>query len=163
MKSVILPLQKKLLRVLQEKSFRRVGGVVEEQSDFRLVAATNCNLVGLVEQGAFRADLQYRVQALTITLPPLRHRLEDMEVLVEHLLGRLCQRYAMAPRALSPDFLPTLCALGRTFSSDCWTSFHKSAKGRFMRMTSLENALFGSFPATLPLRWLSPAGRVFQF
>lgn len=103
-----LDLQRKLLRVLQERRFRAVGGTHEMSSNFRLVAATNRNLEDLVEQGAFREDLLYRLSSVCIHLPPLRERMEDLDELVGALLERINARNAMIPKALSPDFLEAL-------------------------------------------------------
>ncbi len=81
-------LQSKLLRVLQEHEIRRVGGVESTVVDVRILAATNKNLKKLVEQGKFREDLYYRLNVVTIALPPLRDRLQDIPILVDHFLGK---------------------------------------------------------------------------
>ncbi len=103
-----LELQKKLLRVLQDKKYRRLGNATEEHSDFRLVAATNRNLPALVEQDKFRSDLLYRIQAISLTLPPLRDRMEDIEELTSYMLNRLYQRDGIAPKKMASDFMRTL-------------------------------------------------------
>jgi DNA-binding NtrC family response regulator len=81
-----LPLQAKLLRVLESKRFRRVGGVKEFPTDFRLVSATNRPLADLVEHEAFREDLFYRINAVVLELPPLRDRVGDISLLVQRFL-----------------------------------------------------------------------------
>jgi transcriptional regulator with GAF, ATPase, and Fis domain len=81
-------LQVKLLRVLQDKSFQRLGGEEELRSDFRLIAASNKDLQRLVREGSFREDLFYRINVIQLKLPPLRARREDIPLLVEHLLRR---------------------------------------------------------------------------
>lgn len=90
---VPMALQTKLLRVLQEKSFVRVGGTREIYSDFRLITATNRDLQRMVQQGAFREDLFYRVSVVPLHLPPLRERPEDVLMLAELFLERYARRY----------------------------------------------------------------------
>ena len=80
------PLQAKLLRVLESRRFRRVGGVKEFPTNFRLVSATNRPLAKLVEEDEFRGDLFYRINAIVIELPPLRERVGDVRLLVRHFL-----------------------------------------------------------------------------
>lgn len=81
------PLQAKLLRVLEDGSLRRVGSIKERRVDVRIIAATNRNMVKEVEAGRFREDLFYRINVLTIQLPPLQVREGDIPLLVEHFLG----------------------------------------------------------------------------
>jgi two-component system, NtrC family, response regulator PilR len=81
-------LQVKLLRVLQERRFRRVGGLEEQQADIRVIAATNQDLTRLVAEGRFREDLFYRINVIPILLPPLRDRREDIGLLAEHFLAK---------------------------------------------------------------------------
>jgi len=84
-----LPLQVKLLRLLETRSFRRVGGVEPHEADFRLVCATHRDLERAVTEGSFRQDLYYRISAFPIRLPALRERREDIRLLAETLLKRL--------------------------------------------------------------------------
>ncbi|MFV0439120.1 MAG: nif-specific transcriptional activator NifA [Desulfopila sp.] len=87
-----LALQAKMLRVLQEKQFERIGGSKTFDVDVRIVAATNVGLEEAVERGTFRADLYYRLNVVPIVLPPLRDRLEDIPLLLNHFLGISNQR-----------------------------------------------------------------------
>jgi len=80
-------LQAKLLRVLEDGSMRRVGSITERHVDVRLIAATNRDLVKEVEEGRFREDLFYRINVLTIPVPPLRERKGDVQTLIEHFIG----------------------------------------------------------------------------
>ncbi len=89
--SVGLETQAKLLRVIQEKEFMRLGGVDTIKVDARIIAATNVDLKALVEQGAFREDLFYRLNVISVQLPPLRERKEDVPLLVHHFLKKFSQ------------------------------------------------------------------------
>lgn len=83
-------MQVELLRVLETKSFMRVGGNKEISSDFRVICATNRDLKSMVEQGTFREDLYYRLNVVNIQVPPLRERLEDIPMLVDHFIRKYC-------------------------------------------------------------------------
>lgn len=88
-----LEMQAKLLRVLETMSLRRVGGVEEIPVSFRLISASNQNMLDLVEQGKFRRDLYYRINAIPITIPPLRERKKDILALANHFLTSFNQKY----------------------------------------------------------------------
>ena len=95
-----LDLQAKLLRVLQEKEFRPVGSLTSRRSDFRIVAATNRDLVKEVEKGTFRRDLYFRLNVINIRLAPLRERTEDIPALLQHFLARVGGTYSLTAEAL---------------------------------------------------------------
>lgn len=103
-----LSLQKSFLRVLQERTYRPVGGHEELESDFRLVAATNRDLEALVHAGRFRQDLLYRLQAFTIELPPLRQRGSDIRRLAQYYLNKLAVDFESPPISVSTDFFEAL-------------------------------------------------------
>jgi two-component system NtrC family response regulator len=103
-----LTMQKSLLRVLQEKSFRPVGSNQELQSDFRLIAATNRDLADMAAQGHFRKDLLFRLQTINIDLPPLRKRAEDIGELALHYIKQFSNRYGLGIKGISPEFLSAL-------------------------------------------------------
>jgi two-component system NtrC family response regulator len=100
-------MQAKLLRVLQDGTFERVGGSEVIQADCRIVAPTNLNLAEAVAAGRFREDLYYRLNVVTIEMPPLRERTEDIPLLVNHFLGRLRER-GMPEKTLSRETLSRL-------------------------------------------------------
>lgn len=92
--SMPLGAQTRLLRALQERSVERLGSNVEIPIDIRVVAATKVDLVALADGGGFREDLVYRLNTVTVRLPPLRDRLEDVPVLFRHFVGRLAERHS---------------------------------------------------------------------
>ncbi|MDQ1525219.1 MAG: two-component system, NtrC family, response regulator AtoC [Pyrinomonadaceae bacterium] len=96
-------IQAKVLHVLEERKFRRVGGTQERETDVRLVAATNKNLKEEVKAGRFREDLFYRLSVMPLTLPPLRERREDILPLVEHFIGHYNARLNRRVRGATPQ------------------------------------------------------------
>ncbi len=100
-----LPMQKNLLRVLQEHTFRPVGSTQEVTSTFRLIAATNRDLASMVQEHCFREDLLYRLRTIQIDLPPLRERKEDYYPLMVHSMKNLHQKYGHGIKGIGPDFL----------------------------------------------------------
>jgi Nif-specific regulatory protein len=101
-------LQVKLLRVLQEREFERVGGTHTIKLDIRLIAATNRNLEQAVREGKFRQDLYYRLAVLKITMPTLRDRREDIPMLVRHFVQKHAKRCKVKPRPISREALSCL-------------------------------------------------------
>jgi len=102
--------QSKVLRVLEERTFERVGGGEPITADVRLVAATNRDLSAMVESGDFRSDLFYRLEVFPIELPPLRDRSEDIAPLARHLLEELAEQHGRPAPFLEPDALELLAA-----------------------------------------------------
>ena len=102
------PLQAKLLRTLQERSIRRVGGNDEIPFDVRVVVATNRDLRKLVADGGFRDDLYYRLNVVTITMPPLRERASDIPLLAQHFLELFARRSGRAIKRLAPEAVTLL-------------------------------------------------------
>jgi DNA-binding NtrC family response regulator len=100
--------QAKILRVLQDRKFMHLGGVQEIQVDVRILAATNIDLRQAVEQGKFREDLFYRLNVITIDLPPLRARREDIPLLAAHFLEYFTKENAMPARTLTADAMRVL-------------------------------------------------------
>jgi formate hydrogenlyase transcriptional activator len=103
-----LGLQPKLLRVLQEQEFERLGGTRTHQVDVRLVAATNRNLAEMVKRNEFRSDLYYRLNVFPIPLPPLRERREDIPALVSHFVERYGRRMGKQIEHIPPDTMSAL-------------------------------------------------------
>jgi len=106
-------MQKVFLRVLQERCFCPIGDTREIKSDFRLVAASNRNLAELVKKGQFRDDLLFRLGSISIDIPPLRDRVDDIKELAMHRLAVLCDSQNSAPKEFSPEFFGVLQAY-------CW-------------------------------------------
>ena len=105
-----LNVQVNLLRVLEEMTFRRVGGTESVRVDVRIVAATNVALERAVSEGSFRQDLYYRLDEFPILLPPLRERPEDIPLLMRHFLDDAGEEYGKAPPAVTPDAMGCILA-----------------------------------------------------
>jgi two-component system response regulator PilR (NtrC family) len=101
-------MQVKLLRVLQERRFRRVGGTDETAADIRVIAATNQDLPRLVAEGRFREDLYYRINVIQLHLPPLRDRCDDVPLLAEHFLLKFSEQMRKPVCAISHDAMALL-------------------------------------------------------
>jgi DNA-binding NtrC family response regulator len=103
-----LQTQAKMLRVLQEKHFTRLGGSVPIRADFRIIAATNKSIEGMIAQGSFREDLYYRLSVITLKLPPLRERREDIVPLALHFIGEFNHVYGKNVLGISDRVTETL-------------------------------------------------------
>jgi two-component system response regulator AtoC len=135
-------LQAKLLRFLEEKTFRRVGGTADLRVDVRVVAATNRNLGEAVRSGRFREDLYYRLQVLPVTLPPLRERTGDVAVLASHFVAQFAREFRKGVWGLTAEALRRLDAYG-------WPGNVRELKNAVERAVLLaeeERLLPGDFP-----------------
>jgi two-component system, NtrC family, response regulator AtoC len=136
-------LQAKLLRVLETREVTRVGGVRARHVDVRFVAATNRDLRADVARGGFRKDLYFRLAGATVRVPPLRHRIADMEPLVIHFVSALCSRMGREPRSFSEDAAARM------------RSYHWPGNVRELRNV-VECALLRASGPTIGLRDLAP-------
>jgi formate hydrogenlyase transcriptional activator len=136
-----LALQPKLLRVLQEQEFERLGSTRTHKGDVRLVAATNRDLTEMVNRGEFRSDLYYRLNVFPILLPPLRERREDIPVLVTHFVEVFCRRMGKQIEHIPPE---TMSAL----SSHWWPGNVRELQNLIERAVILSN--LGVLPNPLP-------------
>jgi len=137
-----LVLQKRFLRVLQEHTYLPVGKKTEEKSDFRLIVATNRHLDEMVHEGLFRNDLLYRIQTLTIELPPLRNRDQDIKELINHLIEKFSKQYGITFKDYSPEFIEILCQYDwpgniRELVNTIESSLHAAADSPLMYPTHL--------------------------
>lgn len=103
-----LPIQKKFLRVLQERKFKPVGGTRDISSKFRLVSATHRNLEEMVKENLFRSDLLFRIKTIHIDLPPLKECREDIKPLTLHYIHKLCTHHGFEIKGFVPEFLDIL-------------------------------------------------------
>jgi DNA-binding NtrC family response regulator len=103
-----LETQAKLLRVIQEREFMRLGGIDTIKVDVRIIAATNVDLAELVEEGRFREDLYYRLNVINIQLPPLRDRREDIPLIADFFIRKYCEENGKPPYRISADALRSL-------------------------------------------------------
>ena len=101
-------IQAKLLRVIQEREFMKVGGQQKIQLDIRIISASNVSLKKLVEAGTFRQDLYYRLSVVPIRLPPLRKRREDIPILIDHFLNKFCKKINKPVPDISPEAMDIL-------------------------------------------------------
>jgi len=133
-----MTMQVKLLRVLQDRRFRRLGGTEEVQADIRVIAATNQDLEKLVASGRFREDLFYRINVIRMHLPPLRERKEDVPLLAEHFLSKYAEQMKKPVRSVAQASLPLLQLYG-------WPGNVRELENVIERAVALEQT-----PAILP-------------
>jgi DNA-binding NtrC family response regulator len=100
--------QVKLLRALQERKVRRVGGADEIAVDVRIIAATNLDLKKRITEGKFREELFYRLNVISVDMPPLRKRVEDIPILIAHFLQKYCDKMGKRPKRFTPDVVGLL-------------------------------------------------------
>ncbi|MCU1294716.1 MAG: DNA-binding protein Fis, partial [Bryobacterales bacterium] len=136
-----LALQPKLLRVLQEQEFERLGSTHTHHMNVRLVAATNRNLMEMVKRGEFRSDLYYRLNVFPVSLPPLRSRREDIPDLVAHFVEIFCRRMGKKIEHISPETMFALCSYS-------WPGNIRELQNLIERAVILSN--FGVLPNPLP-------------
>jgi DNA-binding NtrC family response regulator len=132
-------LQVKILRVLQEREFERVGGNSTVKVDVRIIAATSANLEQMVKDGLFREDLYYRLNVIPINLPPLRERREDIPLLVQRFVHQFCETHKLEMKTMSPQVMKALMAYE-------WPGNVRQLENFVERMV----ALTGNRPAILP-------------
>ncbi|MCX6542937.1 MAG: sigma-54 dependent transcriptional regulator [Acidobacteria bacterium] len=145
-------MQVKLLRVLQERTFRRLGGAEEIVADIRIITATNCDLSRLVAEGKFREDLFYRINVIPIALPPLRERREDIPLLAEHFLAKYRGQMGKSIEGISPDVVTCLEAFG-------WPGNVRQLENVIERAVALERSpviQLDSLPADLRVPAVAP-------
>jgi two-component system, NtrC family, response regulator AtoC len=126
-----LPLQAKLLQVLQDQQFARLGSRGDIRVDVRVVATTNRDLESLVESGGFRADLYYRLNVVSIHVPPLRERREEIPALVDTFLARYAERYGRPLRSLGSETL-------RHFLGHPWPGNVRQLENMVKRVVALD-------------------------
>jgi DNA-binding NtrC family response regulator len=144
-----LELQAKLLRVLQEREFQRLGSSETIRVDVRVVAATNADLLERVRQGRFREDLYYRLNVIPIHLPPLRARLGDVAALTHHFIGKICRLEDLPAKRISGE------ALGR-LASYTWPGNVRQLENTVERAIVLSGERTMLYPSDFPLDGQAP-------
>jgi two-component system, NtrC family, response regulator PilR len=137
-------MQVKLLRVLQDRRFRRLGGTEEVQADIRVIAATNQDLQKMVSDGRFREDLYYRINVIQVHLPPLRDRREDVPLLAEHFLAKYAHGVEKPVRGIAHEAQELLSAYG-------WPGNVRELENVIERAVALEQTAL-VLPESLPMQ-----------
>jgi DNA-binding NtrC family response regulator len=159
-------IQAKLLRVLQERTVRRLGGQKEQMVDVRVIAATNVDPTAAVQNGRLRDDLFYRLNVIAVSVPALRERKEDIPLLVQHFITEFNAQNNKAVRAIDPEAL-------RALQQYAWPGNIRELRnvieraiiltqGEFIEAEHLPPDLFGGRPGRLPKDGLAPGMRVDQ-
>jgi two-component system response regulator PilR (NtrC family) len=143
-------MQVKLLRVLQDRRFRRLGGTEEVQADIRVIAATNQDLQKMVAEGRFREDLYYRINVIQVHLPPLRERREDVPLLAEHFLAKYTKAAGRSVLGISHDAQELLSAYA-------WPGNVRELENVIERAVALEQTPL-VLPESLPGHVRAPGG-----
>ena len=144
-------MQVKLLRVLQDRRFRRLGGTEEVQADIRIITATNQDLPRLVDEGKFREDLFYRINVLSIQLPALRDRVEDIPLLAEHFRAHFASQMGKDVRTISAGAMELL-------QRHTWRGNVRELQNAIERAVALEQTA-AILPETLPEEIRTPRDR----
>jgi DNA-binding NtrC family response regulator len=139
-----LGLQAKLLRVLQEREFQRLGSSETIRVDARVIVATNADLAELIKQGKFREDLYYRLNVVPIAMPPLREHRSDIPVLVHHFIERICREEKLATKQISHE------TLGRLAAHD-WPGNVRQLENAVEKAIVLSGGRAALFPGDFPL------------
>src|SRR5439155_4944155 len=144
-------LQAKLLRVLENRTFRRVGGSADVTVDVRVVAATHRDLKKQVADGKFREDLYFRLNVIPIEMPPLRERVEDIAILANYFIARFCGELGRPPATLNPAALEAM-------QGYAWPGNVRELKNAIERIVLLE-AEHEILPEHLPPEFRGTSGR----
>jgi DNA-binding NtrC family response regulator len=138
-----MTLQVKLLRVLQEREFERIGGNSTVKVDVRIISATSSNLEQMVKDGTFREDLYYRLNVIPVSLPPLRERREDIPLLVPKFVERFCETHKLELKTVSPQVMKSLMGFD-------WPGNVRQLENIVERMVALTGNRTAILPSDLP-------------
>jgi two-component system, NtrC family, response regulator AtoC len=136
-------LQVKLLRILQEREFERVGGNESIKVDVRIIAATSSNLEQMVKEGTFREDLYYRLNVIPLNMPPLRERREDIPLLIQRFISQFCDTYKLEIKTMAPHVMKALM----TYE---WPGNVRQLENIVERMVALTGSRTAIMPSDLP-------------
>jgi len=133
----------KLLRVLQEREFERIGGNSTVKVDVRIISATSSNLEQMVKDGTFREDLYYRLNVIPVSLPPLRERREDVPLLVQKFVERFCETHKLELKSVLPQVMKSLMGFD-------WPGNVRQLENIVERMVALTGNRTAILPTDLP-------------